>query len=323
MKNIKPYYLEEIMKIAKKIDEEKCDFLIAVAADSHLDNSIDDFTTNISEVDKLVNFDCLVHLGDFLNGNIPPKYTKKILESQMDMYRGAINKKFYPVQGNHDGYMDNIFYNANDMAIDENWYEATRFVSEYDNVSRIEPKPYYYADYPEKKIRIIVLCSFSYKIDENKFYKIYGTSDEQIKWLKNEALKLDSSWTVLIFSHDTPFGEFSDSGSKNDKTRVNGQLLMDTVLLEKNKRQFDLAGWFVGHFHGDYIGKIRGINFILVGSQTAYVPQLWEMPKGGGYAERDLGTVTEDLWDSVLIDKKRHLLKLIRFGAGEDRSIEY
>ena len=99
--------------------------------------------------------------------------------------------------------------------------------------------------------------------------------------------------------------------------------LIGAVLQEKNKRQFDIAGWFVGHYHGDYIGKIRGINFILTGSQTAYVPQLWKMPPGGNFAARTLDTVNEDLWDSVLINKKEHKIKIIRFGAGEDRSIEY
>ncbi len=323
MKTIKPYYVDEITRVAKKINEEKYDFLFALAADSHLDNSLEDFLINISEVDKLVNFNCLVHMGDFLNGNIPKKYTVGILISQMMKYKNAVNKRFYPVQGNHDGYWDNIYYCKTDIAIDEDWYEATDFLEQYDNVTRIKPKPYYYADYPEKKIRFIILCSFYYIMDDNNFIKIYGTDEDQISWLKQDALNVDGSWTILIFSHDTPFEEFDHGRCKSDTSKQNGQLLMDTVLFEKNKRQFDLAGWFAGHYHGDFIGKIRGINFILTGSQTAYVPQLWQMPKGGGFAERILNTVSEDLWDSVLIDKKERKIKLIRFGAGKDRSIEY
>ncbi len=323
MKIIKPYYVEEITAVTEKIKEEKYDFLFAVAADSHLDNSLEELVTNISQVDKLVNFNCLVHLGDFLNGNIPKKHTEEILKSQITMYKNAINKKFYPVQGNHDGYCDNIFYQAADMAVDDDWYAATEFVSEYENVCRVKPKPYYYADYPDIKFRLIILCSFSYVMDKENFTKIYGPDDEQIRWLKKEALNVDETWTILIFSHDTPFEEFDDGRCKTDTSKYNGQLLMDTILWEKNKRQFDIAGWFVGHYHGDYIGKIRGINFILTGSQTAYVPQLWKMPPGGNFAARTLDTVNEDLWDSVLINKKEHKIKIIRFGAGEDRSIEY
>jgi len=39
--------------------------------------------------------------------------------------------------------------------------------------------------------------------------------------------------------------------------------------------------------------------------------------------ERKLGTKTEDLWDVLLLKPKQRRIHLLRFGAGEDRVIDY
>ena len=174
-------------------------------------------------------------------------------------------------------------------------------------------------DFDDAKIRIITLSGWFYDGDK----KITGIEPEQIEWLKNEALQIDKDYTVVFSSHDTPFEEFSDEGFANDNTRVNGHLLVDTINEARAEKGFDIAVWLVGHFHGDITAKVSGINFVLVASQTAYVPQLWDMPEGGYFPERMLNTVTEDLWDSVLIDKENRKVKFIRFGAGVDREVSY
>lgn len=324
MKKIKACYRDELSRVTEKICEERGDFLFSLVADTHLDNSLSDTLDNISAVDETVGFDCLVHLGDFLNGNIPKNYTKQILKEQMDAFAGATeNGVFYPAQGNHDGYID--FLSANDIALDEDWAEATAFVGSYANVVRPKGKPYFYADYPEKNIRLIIVCSFHYTgfYEGEGFSKQYGIDAEQIKWLEDEALNVGEDYTVMLFSHDTPFSNFDEEHIFDDNRRVNGNLAFKTLLKCKKERGFDVAAWFVGHFHGELTAKYFDINFILIGCETAYVPQLWDMPANGFYYERELGTKTEDLWDSVILNKSERTLSLIRFGAGEDRRVEY
>ena len=53
------------------------DLNIALVADSHLDNSVPATIENISAVDQAVHFDCCVHLGDFLAGEIGRRYAKR------------------------------------------------------------------------------------------------------------------------------------------------------------------------------------------------------------------------------------------------------
>ncbi len=322
--SIKPYYRGEIKRVAEKTVSERGDFVFSIITDTHLDNTLNDSINNIHQVDKIVNFRCLLHLGDFLNGNIPFKYTKKIIKSEMERYRGALrNGVLYPVQGNHDGYTDNIYLNAFDMAIDEDWYNATRFVDEYKNVSRIPQKPYYYVDYPNEKIRFIILSSCHYTFENNKFNKKTGFDDEQVNWLKKYALNIDSDWTVFFCSHIPPYSVFKDDDVKNDNSCINGQLVVDIILLEQKRKNFNIAAWLIGDYHGDFFAKVRGINMIIFACRTAYEPQLWQMPEGGYYPTRLLNTVTEDLWVSAVLDKKQRKLKLYRFGAGEDVILEY
>lgn len=135
-------------------------FKFAIVADSYIDSSIQDTFSNIKEVHKNFNFNCLVHLGDFLNVNLPKNYTKAVLNDQMNGFRSSVDEKcFYPVQGNHDDFCDLTKSGGTsaNIALDEDWYEATKFVDSYENVSRPRNKPYYYVDYPDEKISMKVL----------------------------------------------------------------------------------------------------------------------------------------------------------------------
>ncbi len=296
--NIKPFYKKEIKKVASKLNKEDCDIRFVVVADSHLDNSIGDTLKNISETDDLVNFDFMLHLGDFLNGNIPKEYTKELLKKQATIFSKAINGDFFPTPGNHDGYTD---LKTNDMFTDEIWEYATG------------RKPYYFEDYGD--FRIICVNSFSYEYTpEGTYKKLYTILDSQIDWLKNTALDTDK--TIIFLSHATPL-----------KTLTNTEAtpIIEAILEAKKEKGFDIAAWFIGHYHGDYTFNAHGINFILVGSETAYVPQLWGFTENEPeiYVERNLGTLSEDLWDAVTINKDTRTIKLFRFGAGKDRKVRW
>ncbi len=320
---MKAYYLDEADRLSKKVSGYKNCFKFATVADSHIDNSISDTFSNIRAVDKNVDFNCLVHLGDFLNGNLPKHYTKAVLKDQMNGFRSSVDGKcFYPVQGNHDGFCDltRSGGTASNIALDEDWHEATKFVDLYENVSRPGNKPYFFVDYPEHKVRMIVLCSFFY--EGASYKKKFGIDEEQIKWMRDFALDVGKGWTVMIFSHDVPLKDL-DAEVCDENSKINGILAMDIVKEACKTRGFDFAGWFVGHTHGDYTGKVYGLNFILVASETAYVPQLWGMPEGGYYPDRELNTVSEDLWDCVILDKQNRKIRIFRFGAGCDREIDY
>lgn len=322
--NVKECYEPIVNSISEELGMYKECFSFAVVADSHLDNSLDDTLANIRAVDSKVPFDCAVHLGDFLNGGFPRKIVKGLMAEQMELFCQCIGSgKFYPVRGNHDGFA-NLIKGGTDIRLDTDWYDATNFVDDYDNVTRDVGKPYFCVDFPENKVRLIIINSFFYKEvnDDEVKGNQNGIDDEQFNWIADVALDVGEGWTVMAFSHDTPFAEFNDSACI-DNPRINGNCVMELIKKASAEKGFDFAAWFVGHFHGDYIGEINGLNFILVASETAYVPTLWDMPEGGYYPERVLGTDTEDLWDAVVLDKANRKVRLFRFGAGEDREIGY
>lgn len=296
--NIKSYYKREVKKVISKLNKEDSDIKFAVVTDSHLDNSLHETLENIRAVESKIDFDFMLHLGDFLNGNIPKEYTEKIFKEQIELFENTIKGKFFPTQGNHDGYTD---FKNTDIATDSLWEYATG------------KKQYYFEDY--KDFRIVSLCSFTYEYTpEGNFKKLYKILDNQIDWLKNSALDTDK--TVIFLSHALPL---------NSLTNTEITPIIEAVLETKKEKGFDIAAWFIGHYHGDYNFNAHGINFILVGSETAYVPQLWGFSENEPevHPDRKLGTVSEDLWDAVTINRKTRTIKLYRFGAGKDREVKY
>ena len=317
MEQVQECFKQEIEKITRDVLAAGGDFRFAVVADSHLDNSISKFLANISAVDNAVNFDCMLHLGDFLNGSLSERYTRKILKEQIELYESAIKADFYPAQGNHDGFSNLKNPRTHDILPDELWKDATG------------REPCYYIDYEEQKIRLVCVCSYDYTYENGVFDKIYGVRHDTIKWLYEEALNVENDWTVIIFSHDSPFTEFPVDNIDETEYYVNGREQLDAVVRAKEERGFDIAAWFIGHRHDDFEQKLCGINFIMINSQTAYIATLWDTinpQRNGKYfaeLERNIGTVTEDLWDAVVLDKKERKIKLFRFGAGIDREVEY
>mgnify|MGYP004485808719 FL=1 len=314
---MKDYYINECDRVCKQF--KKADFSFALAADSHLDNSICDTLENIKAVDGKVGFDCLIHLGDFMNGNFPKGYTEMLLGEQTELWRAAVNAPFYPAEGNHDGYTEN---GINDMATDELWCGATKYLDDDRRVTRPYGKPYYYVDFEDKKIRLVFICSFYYEWKDGVFDKKYGISEGQVEWLKNEGFNAPCGWTVMVFSHDTPFNDYFSPISE-DNQRINGYAAFRALTDNAEKNGFTVAAWFLGHEHGDYNGVISGVTFIMTTCETAYVPSLWPMVGDGVFPERNLGTVTEDAWDAVSVDTKERKIHMVRFGAGEDREISY
>ena len=48
--------------------------------------------------------------------------------------------------------------------------------------------------------------------------------------------------------------------------------------------------------------------------------QGWVLPDGFVPADREMHTLSEDLWDTVVYDTKNQLMHIIRFGSGEDKT---
>ena len=168
------------------------DLKIALVADSHLDNSASATVENIAAVDQAVQFDCCVHLGDFLAGEIGGRYAKLLLRQQLELFQTAVSSgRFFPAQGNHDACSGP--YSA------RLWPEAIGFLDAEQNVRRPAQKPYYYVDIAKEKVRLVFLCSYYYKQHGGEPVMIFGYEESQIHWLQETALNLPADWTVMLY----------------------------------------------------------------------------------------------------------------------------
>ena len=152
------------------------DLNIALVADSHLDNSVPATIENISAVDQAVQFDCCVHLGDFLAVEIGGCYAKLLLRQQLELFRTAVSSgRFFPVQGNHDA--------CSGPCSGKLWPEAIRFLDAEEDVRRPAQKPYYYVDIAKEQVRLVFLCSYFYEQHGGASAMVFGYEESQIRWL--------------------------------------------------------------------------------------------------------------------------------------------
>ena len=263
-----------------------------------------------------MHFDCCVHLGDFLAGEIGRRYAKLLLRQQLELFRPAVSSgRFFPVQGNHDA--------CSGPYSERLWPEAIGFLDAEQNVRRPAQKPYYYVDIAKEKVRLVFVCSYYYEHRGGGPVMIFGYEEDQIQWLQNEALALPSDWTVMLFSHDAPFSAllFDEETALAKNTITNGNQVFYALDQCRKQYGFDIAGWFIGHYHGDRIVTLFGIPFVITASETAYDPQLFD--DDVRFWARTLGTQSEDLWDALVLKKSERRVYLKRFGAGEDRIVHY
>lgn len=221
-----------------------------------------------------------------------------ICENAITQLKNAIgSNKVYTVTGNHE---------IND---------ASRYESPFDRVadelrghnSDLEygdsDKSYFYFDNEENKTRFIGLSSYGLYIN-NEQESCYTA--KQLEWFKNVALNVESGWTVIIFTHslyyvtiDSDMMVESPSGASdfiNVIDNYNGKGTISCVL--------------IGHAHRDRIHYgSTGIPYIISASDR------YSSYHGDINVSRIPGTISEQHFEVVVVDKDKRLIKLFSIGA--------
>lgn len=189
-------------------------------------------------------------------------------------------------------------------------------------------KCYYYMDYPAQRLRMVFLDSFD-PAEEIR----YGFSEEVLDWLEEVLAQTMPDWYVLVCSHVPPtprihywskeirgshrlLGILRDFQSRTAKTeqRTGGEDVSG------NASHGHLLGFVHGHNHADQVDYEEGFPIISIGcNKCEYFED--KKPQGAIVCERELGAVSQDLWDVLAVSVKDGTLDFIRFGAGENRHI--
>lgn len=300
----KPYFQQEIKETVSAVQDYSSSNMIKLCllTDTHytVNGTWRDTAENIRRVSQAVAYDGMIHLGDITDGMVSKEVTREYVNRVIqDLEKCGV--PLYITLGNHDS---NYFRNQANVFNEQEMKELYCLPGEGLD---------YYVDMPSGPVRMIFLSSF-----ENQAPIRYGYTDEQLVWLRQALFRASAGTRFLIFSHDAPLAKL-DYWSFLIR---NGEALLD-ILEECNaSEQYQIIGFFHGHTHADFVFEECSFPVISVGcAKLEYFQD--KKPEGSITHARQAGTVTQDLWDSLLIDLDGQKLKLVRFGAGTDREVSF
>lgn len=225
-------------------------FVFGVQTDiHHVDTTNADLCKNLIATSYFVEFDCVAILGDLIRGYTQdvdnPQNMRDCMDDLVNRYTQS-NCPALMTFGNHDAnHMWNEKHTPGDFSTLINEKERySRVIAPLmqhngENMVVKGENTYYYMDFPEKNVRVVMLNTSDDKFSEG-FGKTYRISDEQLTWFTREALDTDKY--VIVMSH-IPLHSLS---SKNPTGAVyNAIEVMQAVKGFENE-----GGKFVGYFHG-------------------------------------------------------------------------
>lgn len=221
-----------------------------------------------------------------------------ICENAIAQLRKAIGSdKVYSVTGNHE---------INDASRYESPFERVADELRGHNADIVygdNDKSYFFFDDDGDKVRYIGLST--YRLFFNNEYES-GYTEKQLSWFKNTALNVKEGWTIIIFTHSLYYVDIASDKLTTNPTGANN--FIDAI--DNYKGNGTIACVLMGHAHRDrlHIGS-TGIPYILSACDR-YDPY-----KGDINVSRIPGTISEQHFEAVVIDKNNRMVKLFSIGA--------
>ena len=258
------------------------------------------WTLNAKQSPKLIKYisDQLNIKRLFMGGD----YADGINVDAYNAFKQAfLGGNIYNVAGNHE-YM-NYFANEHGEPISHTVTGATIWV--YLNGGLMDAniglpmRNYYYVDNPVQKMRYIILNNFTGS-------PAYLFEQEQIDWFNGVMSNLPLDYIAVVFIHaisgvDHVTGELTEYYAFNEI-----QSVVDNYVGK-------VAGVFGGHTHFDGLGSTDGNIPVFVTTCDKYLPLVGD----DDYLTdiRTLGTITEQAFDVVVIDKTNRKVSAVRIGC--------
>ena len=305
-------------------------FCMLISGDIHTDPTR---MLNIIEYLNAIDaFDAGVMLGDMSGDTFDSAithYTDAIVNAQ---------KPFLTVLGNHD-----VVGATSDTQL---WtkYGALFDYADLSSGETVEGKCYYYKDFSTYKIRIIVLMQYDYTYTGDL---CFGQS--QIDWLISTLTSTPSDYGVIICEHtnssrhmtynmDEAYTSSTWVQSNYAPTDMNGDPVPDIInawingesLTQTYNYTFDnppadlsVSADFTARGTGEFITYLGGHwHMDVLGTPTGYTDQLdYHVPAAGlsaatqGDIPRKTGTVSEDSFCVMAVDRNKKTVKIFHIGA--------
>lgn len=297
----KAYFEDEIRKTVSSVKalQDADTLTFGLLTDNHyvINGGWEDTAYNLSRVSEGAGFDGLIHLGDFTDGITPAAITTEWAGKVLGDMR-SLGVPLYPVLGNHDC----NYCKGNPELLDLGTQSSLYLGRE---------RPYYHVDIGSHKLRMLVLWSFDVT-QENR----YGFPDAEVDWVRDTLAGTPPGYKVLVLSHVPLLPEMH---YWNKNIRNSGSML---ATLEQYVRDGGrLLGYVHGHNHADQINREHSFPIVSVGCAKCEDFKD-KKPEGSVTYDRAMHTLTQELWDVMLVNTRTETLSFVRFGAGEDRTVK-
>lgn len=291
---------------------------------------------NVRQVNKIYKSDALVHLGDILS---PNNTTNGKYDSQ-DVVNAHIKAFFERMRNAHEnsvimlGNHEDI-YGAGSGGDAKSIYPNIAIYDYSDN--RYKNRPFFYINNSPDKVRSIFLCC-PYQWEGKDSNWTFGK--EQIDWLIDTALNVADGWHCIFFSHTPLVSDDMRNSDYQDVIGVINAFSNQTSFTTSYGKVADFSvkigtksvAWICGHEHYDLVvppkdKTVYGNNeldcpIIVICCHYRYGAS-GSVPGATYYdtAYRTSENANRDLWDTLIYRKDQSKIYMIRFGAGEDRTI--
>lgn len=316
---------DTVSKIRNECGEKA--YVFALVTDTHTKYDGNDFWQdtykNLKAVNDSYNFDAIFHLGDIVEGNFTKDETEQILsETRQDML--SISNMSFLLTGNHDD--NHVYYNSHNYGLitDSDRYALLNRFNEI-RVCRKQSNQYYYIDISDD-LRIICLDGMLGDWHLGNDGNSWGYTDEQVEWMRSDALSTNRQ--VMVLSH-MQLSSIYSSHYDDGYMIYNSDAMLDA--LSKFKESGGIViGFFNGHTHADFMTQNSiGIHEVQTGTQNMNQSGTFGQSSysDGVYTPnvpvRKKDSTLQDLWDVLIVKPLSKTVKIIRFGAGEDREFSY
>lgn len=236
-------------------------------------------------IDKILNG------GDTGNADV-------ICDNAISRLRDAIGSdRVYTVTGNHE-ITDASKYERPFKRVDSTLRGHCR-----DLVYGDSDRSYFYFDEPNKKMRYIGLSVFD-------VYKNGGCGSalnaQQLAWFKDVALDVGEEWTIVIFAH----AMYAVINSTDELITTPAGAVDFIHAIDSYNGMGEIACVLLGHTHRDrmLVGE-SGVPYIISACDRHATYH------GDINVPREVGTLTEQHFEVVIIDKTHKKVRLLSIGA--------
>lgn len=253
----------------------------------------------------------------------------------------AAGATLYQVKGNHDFHITDRSKGKGHVGFQYSAEETAKIImSANGNAAAVTDRTnptatYCYHDEPAEKVRYVFADTSDAPCLRQEKVGVEGghvqMSDRQLKWLAAKALgTVPAGYAVIVVQH-VPLAPAVASGG------IGGSLLKFRELLEAYQAKAsvtiagetfafagrtggDIAVNLTGHHHSDRQSGFGGILHVSESCDAYYNDYIRRTPFSGKLPKKAAKTVYEQTFDCVQFNFARGLMRVTRFGGGQDRT---